>query len=1430
MPPTFLRSLFRHLIAWGILVLPGAAQAQDVMPQGPTVATSELRGESVLDGVWKFQPAGDKPDASPAEDWGAIRVPGSWFTTDEHSALPGILKKGTGAAWNAAPGAIKAGWYEKEITVPAEWKDRALLLDFSRVSTDATIFVNGTKCGTISWPYGEVDVSSALRAGSAATLRIHVSATPDAGEKVRLMGYAKESKSKSVLNSAGLTGDVVLVSHPRGAVVSDVFVQPSFRKKEIKLDVELKGVQTPGSVNFTARMLNEKGEVEKTFEQAASVAAKDVQTVTLQWPWTDARLWDLDKPNLYTLQLSAKGAGLDDAYPQRFGFREHWIEGRKFFLNGVEVRWRPQKTNPFTPPEMLGEIAGMKAAGFNIGHIWAEDSSERGHVQAWEQYAKVASERGWPLIGPAMAMSDYVLGDAKAKSESDVARVKGNYQRLMETDLRRYRNEPSIVMWSTTPNIMNHSGDQDPRFIGQRAKLNAAAGKKEEVENFLGMIRKADPTRPVFVHAGNRGGDVFSVNHYLDLIPLQEREEWMSDYVQSGDVPYMGVEFGTPLNTNMNRGRAGFGPSHPSEPLMTEFSAIYLGPEAYKLEPADYRSNLRFGFNGKDWNGDWTRMQKLQSAPDTFQQLQALFIRNTWRSWRTAGVTGGMVPWNSENQTFLPPANSQMIDQPAYQPGTRGIYKPRLSKDRLFYLQEEGGWKKCPSSEALKESNHAALAWIAGPAQAFTEKSHSFRPGVAIEKQIVLINDERQPQDFVADWSVVVAGKQIAGGHETGQLQPAKTSFLPVRANIPKELSAPAGAADGEIKLTAKIGDAVLNDTFAFRVFPQNTMPKTPAPVLLADPVGKTAALLRALNISTMPWNGKPAGGSLLIVGREALSAGQPLPGDLRQFVSAGGRLLIMTQKPEFFTNSLGLRVAPFPARRVFPVTPTHPVVAGLDARDLCDWSGESTLIDPKPRYEVGKNAFTFPIHGWHWGNRGSVSSVAIEKPHLGGWRPILECEFDLAYSPLMELDFQRGRVTLCTLDLEDCGAKDPAAEKIARQLILYAATAPITPRAATAIYLGGDEGAQRLKALGLRFTPSANLPPGAQLVILGNDANVTPAAISNAVRSGANILVLATPKAPDTGLFFGASIALARRFYAPDAIPAWPEAAGLSVSDLRLRGEYDARLLKGGPGLEVGASGLLARATPVAGQRGSLVYVQFDPAFLDTAKFPMLHFTRWRETRALSQVLANLGATFDSDANIFDPHMTVMDLSGDWAGSLTAPLPVSDWEHPQNDPGISATATRAVQPQFDDSKWEKATLPAWYPPLETQSGEYVFRKTIQIPREWENEVLQVAVARVKTFDTVFLNGKAIGTTAPPTKDTWNLPRVYRVPAGTVKAGPAVLAIRGFATDRQGGVHGLPSEMFIRVIASRKAPPPFYHPDYKQDFDFGDDPYRYYRW
>lgn len=152
------------------------------------------------------------------------------------------------------------------------------------------------------------------------------------------------------------------------------------------------------------------------------------------------------------------------------------------------------------------------------------------------------------------------------------------------------------------------------------------------------------------------------------------------------------------------------------------------------------------------------------------------------------------------------------------------------------------------------------------------------------------------------------------------------------------------------------------------------------------------------------------------------------------------------------------------------------------------------------------------------------------------------------------------------------------------------------------------------------------------------------------------------------------------------------------------------------------------------------------------------------------------------------------------------------------------------VRPDYDDSGWDTFNLPGWYPPLTEQSGEVVWRRVVEIPPEWEGKVLVVNPGRIKSYDTTFWNGRPIGSTDASQKDAWNYPRSYRIAGEYVKAGPNVLAVRQFAPDREGGIHGREEEMFIRAMIAQDQAPPLYATDYRDDFEDGDEPYRYYRW
>jgi len=96
-------------------------------------------------------------------------------------------------------------------------------------------------------------------------------------------------------------------------------------------------------------------------------------------------------------------------------------------------------------------------------------------------------------------------------------------------------------------------------------------------------------------------------------------------------------------------------------------------------------------------------------------------------------------------------------------------------------------------------------------------------------------------------------------------------------------------------------------------------------------------------------------------------------------------------------------------------------------------------------------------------------------------------------------------------------------------------------------------------------------------------------------------------------------------------AVPNWTETRGLSASDLRSRTEHQAWLIQSGG--EVAANGLLSRLQL---GNGVVLFAQLDPNGLNADVKTYLRYTRWRQTRAIAQIMANLGASFQADSIIF--------------------------------------------------------------------------------------------------------------------------------------------------------------------------------------------------
>jgi len=215
---------------------------------------SPTRERICINGLWLWQPAAADAEAVPARGWGYFKVPGCWpGITDYMQKDCQTVYAHPNWAEQSLRG-VSAAWYRREIAVPREWAGRRIAVSTEYLNSFASVYVDGKKVGEMRFPSGEVDLTAACRPGGKHVLSILVVAMPLKGVMLSYNDTASAREVRGSVARRGLCGDVYLVSTPPGARISDVKVDTSVRKGEIRLETGLEGLAADSSYRLHARV------------------------------------------------------------------------------------------------------------------------------------------------------------------------------------------------------------------------------------------------------------------------------------------------------------------------------------------------------------------------------------------------------------------------------------------------------------------------------------------------------------------------------------------------------------------------------------------------------------------------------------------------------------------------------------------------------------------------------------------------------------------------------------------------------------------------------------------------------------------------------------------------------------------------------------------------------------------------------------------------------------------------------------------------------------------------------------------------------------------------------------------------------------------------------------------------------------------------
>ena len=1208
--------------------------------------TTPTRERICLNGLWRWQPADAQSEQAPARSWGYFKVPGSW---------PGItdyMQKDSQTVfahpdWNDRKfGSINAAWYQREFTVPREWAGRRVAISVEYLNSYAVVFVDGKRTGEIRFPAGELDLTTSCQPGATHLLSVLVVALPLKGIMLSYTDSASAREVKGSVPRRGLCGDVYLVSEPVGPRISATKVDTSVRKREFTFGATLDSLDDDGRYRLHARIVDGGRAIKEFTSRAFQKSDLKEGRIEFTERWMPEKLWDIHTPqNTHGMELSlldAAGKPLDVHWNARFGFREFWIEGRDFFLNGTRLHLsavpldNAQVGTALSTYQAAREsLERLKSIGINFVYTHNYDCEPGSHL-SFAEILRAADDVGMlvALTQPHFSHYDWKAPDADEKN--GYARHAAFYARVAQ-------DHPSVVFYSMSHNATGYEEDMNPDLIDglHDPRDNWSARNAKLALRAEAIVKRLDPHRIVYHHASGNLGSMHPINFYPNFVPIQELSDWFGHWATEGVKPAFLCEYGAPFTWDWTmyrgwyKGQREFGSAKvPWEFCLAEWNAQFFGDRAYAISEPE-KANLRWEAKQFRAGNLWHRWDyPNQVGSERFDErypVFAMYLSDNWRAFRTWGVSA-ISPWEYEHFWKLRDGVNKRRED--FNVDWENLQKPGFSPDysdqryeRMDLAYGRADWMATPAAEALLRNNQPLLAYLGGKPDRFTSKDHVFFPGETVEKQLIVINDSRQTVTCEGDWSfglpaVIAGSKQLS-------VKAGEQESVPLRFALPETL------APGRYDLNTSVrfsNGGRQTDSFVVHILPRPRAPQLPGRIALFDPKMETADLLKKMGVRFQAVDAAAdlSAFDTLIIGKAALTTSGAAPDITR--VRNGLKVLIFEQTADVLEKRFGFRVAEYGMRQVFPRVPDHPVMAGVATENLRDWRGEATILSPRldytlrPRYGPTVKWCDIPVTRlWRCGNRGNVASVLIEKPARGDFLPIIDGGYSLQYGPLMECREGRGMILFCQMDVTGRTEDDPVAGTLTRNILQHVSDWKPSP-ARTGVYVGDPAGKRHLESAGFALASydAKRLSTNDVLVVgPGGGLEITKdkAVIAGWLKAGGHLIALGLDQQNADAL-----LSLQVTFKTTEHISAFFEPnsvnsplKGVGPADLHNRDPRELPLIASGA-TAIG-NGVLAAAT-----EASIVFCQIIPWQFDSIRQSNLKRTFRRASLVVTRLLANQG------------------------------------------------------------------------------------------------------------------------------------------------------------------------------------------------------------
>ncbi len=393
-------------------------------------AAAKSPRQSVALAVWEF-----------AEDSSSTPGPPPKTAHWKKVAVPHVFRQ-SGLPDNAA------GWYRQTFTPAATDRNRRIYLKLEGAASVKDVYVNGIHVGRHRGPFSTFafDLTEALKMGRPNTIDVRVTNRDDEVQNCF-------SRSTLYYVNGGMFRKAWLVK------TGEVHIYPDMGSDGVYLTpgtiagdgadlgartVVRNPLASPVEATVRHSVADPDGKACLRFEARQTIQAGDTGTIDAVGRIADPKLWDIGRPNLYTVRTEIlTGGQIRDIVTERIGFRTIAIRNNRFFLNGREVQFRGVNKhaqneyawNAVSDDDMRREWQWMEDLGANMVRL--------AHYPHSRLEYDIADERGMVV----WAENGYA-GQLWTGPGNEEKSVTTDGERLTREMVRQNWNHPSILFWS----------------------------------------------------------------------------------------------------------------------------------------------------------------------------------------------------------------------------------------------------------------------------------------------------------------------------------------------------------------------------------------------------------------------------------------------------------------------------------------------------------------------------------------------------------------------------------------------------------------------------------------------------------------------------------------------------------------------------------------------------------------------------------------------------------------------------------------------------------------------------------------------------------------------------------------------------------------------------------------------------------------------